>query len=174
MAPLGVPRHRGAARVPEPVPQPRGAAIVFACQSPQPAERRADLARWRELARQDLRDRDPETLERETPDGLRIKPLYTAADLEGLAQVDTLPGVFPFVRGPRATMYANRPWTIRQYAGFSTAEESNAFYKANLAAGQQGLSVAFDLATHRGYDSDHPRVSATSARPASRSTRSRT
>ena len=118
----------------------------------------ADLARWRELARQDLRDRDPETLERETPDGLRIKPLYTAADLEGLRQIDTLPGVFPFVRGPRATMYANRPWTIRQYAGFSTAEESNAFYKANLAAGQQGLSVAFDLATHRGYDSDHPRV----------------
>jgi methylmalonyl-CoA mutase len=118
----------------------------------------ADLARWRELARQDLRDRDPETLERETPDGLRIKPLYTAADLESLSQIDTLPGVFPFVRGPRATMYANRPWTIRQYAGFSTAEESNAFYKANLAAGQQGLSVAFDLATHRGYDSDHPRV----------------
>ncbi len=118
----------------------------------------ADLARWRDLARQDLRDRDPAALERETPDGLRIKPLYTAADLESLAQIDTLPGVFPFVRGPRATMYANRPWTIRQYAGFSTAEESNAFYKANLAAGQQGLSVAFDLATHRGYDSDHPRV----------------
>ena len=118
----------------------------------------ADLARWRELARQDLRDRDPATLERETPDGLRIKPLYTAADLEGLSQIDTVPGVFPFIRGPRATMYANRPWTIRQYAGFSTAEESNAFYKANLAAGQQGLSVAFDLATHRGYDSDHPRV----------------
>src|SRR5262249_53203108 len=91
-------------------------------------------------------------------DGLRIKPLYTAADLEGLSEVDTVPGVFPFIRGPRATMYANRPWTIRQYAGFSTAEESNAFYKANLAAGQQGLSVAFDLATHRGYDSDHPRV----------------
>jgi methylmalonyl-CoA mutase len=121
-------------------------------------DRGADLARWRELARQDLRDRDPASLERETPDGLRIKPLYTAADLEGLSQVDTLPGVFPFLRGPRATMYANRPWTIRQYAGFSTAEESNAFYKANLAAGQQGLSVAFDLATHRGYDSDHPRV----------------
>ncbi len=118
----------------------------------------ADLARWRELARQDLRDRDPAALERETPDGLRIKPLYTAADLEALSQIDTLPGVYPFVRGPRATMYANRPWTIRQYAGFSTAEESNAFYKANLAAGQQGLSVAFDLATHRGYDSDHPRV----------------
>ena len=118
----------------------------------------ADLERWRALARQDLRDRDPASLERETPDGLRIKPLYTEADLEGLSQVDTVPGVFPFVRGPRATMYANRPWTIRQYAGFSTAEESNAFYRANLAAGQQGLSVAFDLATHRGYDSDHPRV----------------
>jgi methylmalonyl-CoA mutase len=88
-----------------------------------------------------------------------VKPLYTAADLEGLALADTLPGMFPFLRGPRATMYANRPWTIRQYAGFSTAEESNAFYKANLAGGQQGLSVAFDLATHRGYDSDHPRVS---------------
>ena len=118
----------------------------------------ADLERWRELARRDLRDRDPAELIRETPDGLRIKPLYSAADLEGLEQIDTLPGVFPFLRGPRATMYANRPWTIRQYAGFSTAEESNAFYKANLAAGQQGLSVAFDLATHRGYDSDHPRV----------------
>ncbi len=87
-----------------------------------------------------------------------MKPLYTAADLEGLEQTDTLPGLVPFLRGPRATMYANRPWTLRQYAGFSTAEESNAFYKANLAAGQQGLSVAFDLATHRGYDSDHPRV----------------
>jgi methylmalonyl-CoA mutase len=118
----------------------------------------ADLARWRELAGKDLRGDDPDELVRETPDGLRIKPLYTAADLEGLEQLDTLPGVFPFLRGPRATMYANRPWTIRQYAGFSTAEESNAFYKANLAAGQQGLSVAFDLATHRGYDSDHPRV----------------
>jgi len=119
---------------------------------------RADLARWRSLAQEDLRGRDPDSLVRETPDGLRVKPLYTAADLEGLEQIDTLPGVFPFLRGPRATMYANRPWTIRQYAGFSTAEESNAFYKANLAAGQQGLSVAFDLATHRGYDSDHPRV----------------
>ena len=118
----------------------------------------AELDAWRELAGKDLRGADPDTLIRETPDGLRIKPLYTAADLQGLEQIDTLPGVFPFVRGPRATMYANRPWTIRQYAGFSTAEESNAFYKANLAAGQQGLSVAFDLATHRGYDSDHPRV----------------
>jgi methylmalonyl-CoA mutase len=118
----------------------------------------ADLDAWRALARKDLRDADPESLVVETPDGLRIKPLYTAADLEGLEHVDTLPGLFPFLRGPRATMYANRPWTLRQYAGFSTAEESNAFYRANLAAGQQGLSVAFDLATHRGYDSDHERV----------------
>jgi methylmalonyl-CoA mutase len=119
---------------------------------------KADVEKWRALARQDLRGSEPETLERVTPDGLRIKPLYTAADLAALPEIDTLPGVFPFLRGPRATMYANRPWTIRQYAGFSTAEESNAFYRANLAAGQQGLSVAFDLATHRGYDSDHPRV----------------
>jgi len=119
---------------------------------------RADLARWRELASQELRGEDPASLEVETPDGLKLKPLYTAADLDALDHLDTLPGAFPFLRGPRATMYANRPWTVRQYAGFSTAEESNAFYKANLAAGQQGLSVAFDLATHRGYDSDHPRV----------------
>ena len=117
-----------------------------------------DLSRWRELAKKELGGRDPEALVRTSPDGLRIRPLYTAADLEGLQYTDTLPGVEPFLRGPRATMYANRPWTVRQYAGFSTAEESNAFYRANLAAGQQGLSVAFDLATHRGYDSDHPRV----------------
>jgi methylmalonyl-CoA mutase len=117
-----------------------------------------DLERWRELAKRELGGKDPEELAQLTPDGLRIRPLYTAADLEGLALTDTLPGLFPFLRGPRATMYANRPWTLRQYAGFSTAEESNAFYRANLAAGQQGLSVAFDLATHRGYDSDHPRV----------------
>src|SRR5437870_436276 len=93
-----------------------------------------------------------------TPEGIPVKPLYTAADLEDLERAGGLPGMEPFVRGPRATMYANRPWTIRQYAGFSTAEESNAFYRQNLAAGQMGLSVAFDLATHRGYDSDHPRV----------------
>jgi methylmalonyl-CoA mutase len=116
------------------------------------------MDRWRELAGRELRGGDPEALSSETPDGLAIRPLYTAADLEDLEQADSLPGAFPFLRGPRATMYANRPWTVRQYAGFSTAEESNAFYKANLAAGQQGLSVAFDLATHRGYDSDHPRV----------------
>ncbi|MDL2343750.1 methylmalonyl-CoA mutase [Deinococcus sp. MIMF12] len=116
-----------------------------------------DLSGWKALAQKDLRGADPETLNRATPEGLILKPLYTAADVEGLP-TDTLPGLPPFIRGPRATMYAARPWTIRQYAGFSTAEESNAFYRRNLAAGQKGLSVAFDLATHRGYDSDHPRV----------------
>jgi methylmalonyl-CoA mutase len=118
----------------------------------------ADLDRWQELATKELRGRSTDDIGWTSPDGIEIKPLYTAADLEGLELTDTIPGAAPFVRGPRATMYANRPWTVRQYAGFSTAEESNAFYKANLAAGQQGLSVAFDLATHRGYDSDHPRV----------------
>src|SRR5690606_18591285 len=93
-----------------------------------------------------------------TPEGIEVRPLYTAADLEDLETIGGLPGIPPYLRGPRATMYAQRPWTIRQYAGFSTAEESNAFYRRNLAAGQTGLSVAFDLATHRGYDSDHPRV----------------
>src|SRR6185503_5968379 len=92
-----------------------------------------------------------------TPEGIAVKALYTAADLERI-EADTLPGFAPFTRGVRATMYAGRAWTVRQYAGFSTAEESNAFYRANLAGGQMGLSVAFDLATHRGYDSDHPRV----------------
>jgi methylmalonyl-CoA mutase len=125
----------------------------------QSAHTAADLPKWRELAEKELRGRAFEDLTTISADGLAIRPLYTAADLEGLELTDTLPGVFPFLRGPRATMYANRPWTLRQYAGFSTAEESNAFYKANLAGGQQGLSVAFDLATHRGYDSDHPRVS---------------
>jgi len=119
---------------------------------------RADLDAWRELAREELRGSDPEELAWTTPEGLRVKPLYTAADLEALEWTDGIPGAPPFLRGPRATMYANRPWTIRQYAGYSTAEESNAFYRRNLAAGQKGLSVAFDLATHRGYDSDHPRV----------------
>jgi methylmalonyl-CoA mutase len=118
----------------------------------------ADLAAWRELAREELGGKDPEELAWTTPEGLRVRPLYTAADLEALEGTDTIPGAPPFLRGPRATMYANRPWTIRQYAGYSTAEESNAFYRRNLAAGQKGLSVAFDLATHRGYDSDHPRV----------------
>ena len=100
----------------------------------------------------------PESLVWHTLEGIDIKPLYTSADLEQLEYTDTMPGFAPFVRGPRATMYTVRPWTVRQYAGFSTAEESNAFYRRNLAGGQKGLSVAFDLATHRGYDSDHPRV----------------
>jgi methylmalonyl-CoA mutase len=112
---------------------------------------------WRALAEREVKG-DLDRLTWETPEGIAVRPLYTAEDLEGLEAVDTLPGFEPFLRGIRATMYANRPWTIRQYAGFSTAEESNAFYRSNLAAGQMGLSVAFDLATHRGYDSDHPRV----------------
>jgi len=113
---------------------------------------------WRKLAAKELRDQSPEDLAWRTPEGLTVKPLYTAADLEGLQAIDSLPGLSPYLRGVRATMYTNRPWTIRQYAGFSTAEESNVFYRQALAAGQKGLSVAFDLATHRGYDSDHPRV----------------
>lgn len=117
----------------------------------------ADLAAWKALASKDLKGADPATLSRITPEGLTLKAIYTSEDLEGL-QADTVAGIVPFTRGPRATMYAARPWTIRQYAGFSTAEASNAFYRRNLAAGQKGLSVAFDLATHRGYDSDHPRV----------------
>ena len=113
---------------------------------------------WRALAGREMKGADPDGLVWRTPEGLDVKPLYTAADLEGLEQIQTLPGFPPFLRGPRATMYAYRPWTIRQYAGFSTAEESNAFYREGLRNGQMGLSVAFDLATHRGYDSDHPRV----------------
>ncbi len=113
---------------------------------------------WRTLAAKELGGNDAESLTWQTPEGIAVKPLYTEADLDGLETVGQVPGVAPYVRGPRATMYSNRPWTIRQYAGFSTAEESNAFYRANLAAGQMGLSVAFDLATHRGYDSDHERV----------------
>ena len=115
------------------------------------------LEDWRKLVTGELAGKDPDTLLWQTPEGIAVKPLYTAADLAGL-DLDTLPGFPPFTRGVRASMYANRPWTIRQYAGFSTAEDSNAFYRKNLAAGQMGLSVAFDLATHRGYDSDHPRV----------------
>ncbi len=113
---------------------------------------------WRELATRECKGRSPDELAWNTPEGIGVKPLYTAEDLEGVEHLDSLPGMAPFVRGPKATMYAGRPWTVRQYAGFSTAEESNAFYRKNLAAGQTGLSVAFDLATHRGYDSDHPRV----------------
>src|SRR3977135_557619 len=93
-----------------------------------------------------------------TPEGILVKPGYSEADLEGIDFLETWPGIAPYLRGPYPTMYVNQPWTIRQYAGFSTAEDSNAFYRRNLAAGQKGLSVAFDLATHRGYDSDHPRV----------------
>ncbi len=113
---------------------------------------------WRALASRELNGRDPESLTWATPEGIPVKPLYTDADLGGLDHLGGLPGLPPYTRGPRATMYAGRPWTIRQYAGFSTAEELNAFYRKALAAGQQGVSVAFDLATHRGYDSDHPRV----------------
>ncbi|MBW2219989.1 MAG: methylmalonyl-CoA mutase, partial [Deltaproteobacteria bacterium] len=117
-----------------------------------------DLQKWKELSTKQLRGRPLEDLNWETPEGIKVKPLYTAEDLEGMEHVNTLPGFEPYVRGPMATMYAGRPWTVRQYAGFSTAKESNEFYRRNLAAGQTGLSVAFDLATHRGYDSDHPRV----------------
>ncbi|WP_343081209.1 methylmalonyl-CoA mutase [Ostreiculturibacter nitratireducens] len=115
-------------------------------------------ADWVKLAGKELRDRPLASLTWNTLEGIDVKPLYTEADTAGLGHMGSLPGLAPFTRGPRATMYAGRPWTIRQYAGFSTAEESNAFYRKALAAGQQGVSVAFDLATHRGYDSDHPRV----------------
>jgi methylmalonyl-CoA mutase len=117
-----------------------------------------DKNKWAELAKKQMKGRSPEELVWETPEGIKVKPLYTAEDIEALENVNTLPGFPPYVRGPMATMYAGRPWTIRQYAGFSTARESNAFYRRCLAGGQKGLSVAFDLATHRGYDSDHPRV----------------
>jgi len=113
---------------------------------------------WNDLATKELRGKPLEDLTWETPEGISVKPLYTSADTADLEHTGSLPGFAPFVRGPKATMYAGRPWTVRQYAGFSTAEESNAFYRKNLAAGQTGLSVAFDLATHRGYDSDHERV----------------
>jgi methylmalonyl-CoA mutase len=113
---------------------------------------------WKKAAARSAPGGDVSALNWLTPEGITVQPLYTRADLEGLTFTDTLPGFEPFVRGPQATMYTGRPWTIRQYAGFSTAEESNAFYKRTLAGGGQGISVAFDLATHRGYDSDHPRV----------------
>ncbi|WP_425099459.1 methylmalonyl-CoA mutase [Tropicibacter sp. S64] len=113
---------------------------------------------WRQLAEKELRGKSVDTLTWDTLEGIPVKPLYTAEDVDGLPHMGSLPGIAPFTRGVKATMYAGRPWTIRQYAGFSTAEESNAFYRKALAAGQQGVSVAFDLATHRGYDSDHPRV----------------
>ena len=118
----------------------------------------SNLDVWLKAAAKSAAGGDVAALNWDTPDGVAVKPIYTQKDLEGLPYTDTLPGFAPFVRGPQATMYAVRPWTIRQYAGFSTAEESNAFYKQALAGGGQGISVAFDLATHRGYDSDHPRV----------------
>ncbi|NCW68819.1 MAG: methylmalonyl-CoA mutase [Marivivens sp.] len=118
----------------------------------------ADKDTWSKLAQKELRDRPLDDLNWTTLEGITVKPLYTQEDTADLPHLGSLPGIEPFTRGPRATMYAGRPWTIRQYAGFSTAEESNAFYRKALAAGQQGVSVAFDLATHRGYDSDHPRV----------------
>ena len=124
----------------------------------QPEFPKADLEAWQKAAEKSLKGRPLADLTWETPDGISVKPLYTAADTAKLPHTDTLPGFAPFIRGPQATMYAVRPWTIRQYAGFSTATESNAFYRKALAAGGQGVSVAFDLATHRGYDSDHPRV----------------
>src|SRR5438552_12165814 len=116
------------------------------------------LAAWQKAAAKSAPGGNVDALAWHTPEGIAVKPLYTAADLKGLPCTDTLPGFAPFVRGPQATMYAVRPWTIRQYAGFSTAEQSNQFYRQALAGGAQGVSVAFDLATHRGYDSDHPRV----------------
>ncbi len=117
-----------------------------------------NFKQWKEAATRELKGRTLESLNWETPEGIVVKPIYTAEDLQGLDTVNTLSGLAPYLRGPTATMYANQPWTIRQYAGFATAKESNDFYRKNLAAGQTGLSVAFDLATHRGYDSDHPRV----------------
>src|SRR6266853_3354627 len=123
----------------------------------------AKLSDWDALAAAELKGKPVSSLDWQTPEGITVKPLYTEADLAAIEAAgfpwrEALPGVPPYLRGPRATMYANRPWTIRQYSGFSTAEESNRFYRDNLKAGQMGLSIAFDLATHRGYDSDHPRV----------------
>jgi methylmalonyl-CoA mutase len=120
--------------------------------------KQSDIKKWKDLATKELRGKPLESLDWKTPEGIAVKPLYTAEDLKKMEHLNSMPGLEPYLRGPRATMYAGRPWTIRQYAGFSTAKESNAFYRRCLAAGQKGLSVAFDLATHRGYDSDHPRV----------------
>ncbi|MEM6593662.1 MAG: methylmalonyl-CoA mutase [Pseudomonadota bacterium] len=117
-----------------------------------------DKSDWEARATKELRGRALDELTWDSPEGIPVKPVYTARDADGLAHMGSMPGAAPFTRGPKATMYAGRPWTIRQYAGFSTAEESNAFYRRALDAGQQGVSVAFDLATHRGYDSDHERV----------------
>ena len=116
------------------------------------------LEKWKFLAEKELKEKSIDSLNWETPEDINIKPLYTENDLKNLDHLNELPGLDNYSRGPRATMYAGRPWTLRQYAGFSTAEESNAFYRKNLESGQKGISVAFDLPTHRGYDSDHPRV----------------
>ena len=116
------------------------------------------VANWEALAEQQLKGKSLDDLIWHTPEDIDVKALYTAEDLENLQYLNTMPGMSPYIRGPQATMYAGRPWTIRQYAGFSTAEASNDFYRKALAAGGQGISVAFDLATHRGYDSDHERV----------------
>ena len=118
----------------------------------------SDKTNWSERAEKELRGKPLEDLTWATPEGIDVQPVYGPQDASGLDHMGSMPGEAPFTRGPKATMYAGRPWTIRQYAGFSTAEESNAFYRKGLAAGQQGVSVAFDLATHRGYDSDHERV----------------
>ena len=135
-----------------------GVVVVTKGEQKVADEQNPSLEAWSALAEKELRGRSIEDLNWQTPEGIGVKPLYTAADVQDLPHMDGLPGIAPYARGPKATMYAGRPWTVRQYAGFSTAEESNAFYRSNLAAGQQGLSVAFDLPTHRGYDSDHPRV----------------
>jgi len=116
------------------------------------------LEEWKNLAKKELKGKDADSLIWTTPEGIDIQPLYTEENIKDLKHLGSMPGFVPFLRGPKATMYTGRPWTVRQYSGFSTAKESNEFYKRNLAAGQMGLSVAFDLATHRGYDSDHPRV----------------
>ena len=123
-----------------------------------PSASESNLSDWKKSAEKSAPNGNVDELGWKTPDGIQLKALYTSADTEGLQYANSLPGFEPFVRGPQATMYSVRPWTIRQYAGFSTAEESNAFYRKALDAGGQGVSVAFDLATHRGYDSDHPRV----------------
>ena len=119
---------------------------------------RSNKKDWEKKVAEELNGEPIDSLIWETLEGIDVKPLYTADDLEEISHLDSFPGLPPYLRGPRATMYAKRPWTVRQYSGFSTAEESNQFYRDNIAAGQTGLSVAFDLATHRGYDSDHPRV----------------
>ena len=114
---------------------------------------------WVEMATKQSKGKSPDSLTWNSPEGIAVKPLYTDEDLKGLESLSLYPGMAPYTRGPMTTMYAGRPWTIRQYAGFSTAKASNEFYRKNLAAGQKGLSVAFSLSTHRGYDSDNPRVS---------------